>query len=393
MAHFTADRIPENGVGIFDVHASVTVRNLTFSGARSYDGNGAGIRVRGGDVTIVNDVFTGNDVSVLANPGVTSSVGIYDSEITANGNWDKATHNLDIGAVGSFTLENSYVHGGLVAHEVNDRAFFSRIEGNRIIDTDASNASFGINLGRGGVALIAGNTIEKGANAANGILVHVGGEGPTYASTNVQVIGNTLVSDVVNYYHPYTFFVVADGSTAGGVAPSVTVAGNTFVGGVNGSDQARGTISQNATVASSAAWSTALPWVAPASATEQPSVAGPDTLSLSFHTADYFAPAQVVVAVDGVAVGGGAVQNGVDLTFTGTWGGGAHAISVIEINGHYGTSIQGGFTQVLRASLNGVSVTAASNELVWQPATISIVAPYQSRSAALAASDPLVDNT
>ena len=392
MAHFTADRIPENGVGILDVHASVTVRNLTFSGARSYDGNGAGIRVRGGDVTIVNDVFTGNDVSVLANPGATSSVGIYDSEITANGNWDKATHNLNIGAVGSFTLENSYVHGGLVAHEVNDRAFFSRIEGNRIIDTDASNASFGINLGRGGVALIAGNTIEKGANAANGILVHVGGEGPTYASTNVQVIGNTLVSDVVNYYHPYTFFVVADGSTAGGVAPSVTVAGNTFVGGVNGSDQARGTISQNATVASSAAWSTALPWVAPASATEQPSVAGPDTLSLSFHTADYFAPAQVVVAVDGVAVGGGAVQNGVDLTFTGTWGGGAHAISVTEINGHYGTSIQGGFTQVLRASLNGVSVTAASNELVWQPATISIVAPYQSRSAALAASDPLANS-
>ncbi len=404
MAHFVADRIGENDVGILDVHASVTVRNLTFSGARSYEGNGAGMRVRGGDVTIVNSVFSGNDVSILAHAPATS-IGIYDSEIGANGNYDKATHNLNIGDVGSFTMENTYVHGGLVAHEVNDRAFFSRIENNRIVDTADSTASFGINLGRGGVALIQGNQIEKGENAVNGILIHVGGEGPTYTSTNVQVQNNLLVSKVQNFDHPYTFFVVADGTAAGGVAPYTTVIGNTFVGGVNGSMQAFGTVSQSATVAASASISRDVPWMTPAAGTPgaMPGVTpgvtpgamggatlgGPDTLTLSFHTVDLFAPAQVVVTVDGVAVGGGTVQNGVDLTYSGTWGGGSHTITATEINSRYGASLQGGYTQLLRATLNGITVDAAANELVWQPASVIVVTPYQARSAAIAAADPL----
>lgn len=386
MANFVATVKGENGVGLLDVQASVTVRNLMFTGARSYDGNGAGMRVRGGDVTVVNCVFTNNDVSILAHAPATT-IGIFDTEIAGNGNGDKSTHNLNIGAVNSFTMENTYVHGGIVAHEVNDRAFFSRIEDNRIVDTDASNASFGINLGRGGNALIRNNQIEKGPHAANGILVHVGGEGPTYANTNVQVVGNTLVSTVVNYDHPYTFFVVADGTASGGVAPSVTVMGNTFVGGVPGSDQARGTVSQGATVASSAMISRAVPWVAPAAI--ETAALGADTLSLTFDTATLFAPAQILVALDGVAVGGGAVQNGTPFTIHGNWAGGAHQLTVTEINGHYGTSLQGGNTRLVSASLNGVAQNAGDNALVWSPYTMTVSAPPHRAIAAEAAMDTL----
>ena len=379
MAHFVADRIGENDVGLLDVRASVTVRNLTFSGARSYEGNGAGMRVRAGDVTIVNSVFTGNDVSVLAHGDTT--LGIYDTEIAANGNTDKATHNLNVGAVGSFTLDNSYVHGGLVAHEVNDRAFFSRIENNRIVDTEQSGASFAINLGLGGAALIRGNVIEKGQNAVNGILVHAGGEGPLYSNTNVQVLGNTLVSDVRNTDHPYTIFVFGqDGA-------DVTVAGNTFVGGVPGSEQARGAVSTDATVAPSAAISTALPWVAPALVSATPDNGGPDTLTLRFQTTMLFAPAQVTVLVDGAAVGGGAVQP--DMTWHGHWGGGTHTVTVNEINGHYGTSVQGGDTRVVRASLNGVTVDGGDNNLVWSPLALTIETPSRAMAASDAVADPL----
>ncbi len=379
MAHFVADRIGENDVGLLDVQASVTVRNLIFSGARSYEGNGAGMRVRAGDVTIVNSVFTGNDVSVLANGDTT--LGIYDTEIAANGNSDKATHNLNVGAVGSFTLDNSYVHGGLVAHEVNDRAFFSRIENNRIVDTEESGASFAINLGLGGTALIQGNVIEKGQNAVNGILVHAGGEGPLYSNTNVQVLGNTLVSDIQNTDYPYTYFVVGENGAA------VTVDGNTFVGGVPGSEQARGAVSTNATVAPSAMISADLPWVAPAFVSATPGSGGPDTLTLQFQTTMLYAPAQVTVLVDGAAVGGGAVQP--DMTWHGDWGGGTHTVTVNEINGHYGTSVQGGDTRVLQAALNGVTVDGGDNNLVWSPLALTIQTPSRAMAASDAVADPL----
>lgn len=388
MANFVADRIGENDVGILDVQTSVTVRNLSFSGARSYEGNGAGMRVRGGDVTVTNSVFTGNDVAILAHAPATS-LGIYDSEIAANGNYAKATHNLNIGDLGSFTLENSYVHGGLVAHEVNDKAFFSRIERNRIMDGPDSNASFGINLGRGGVALIKGNMIEKGQNAANGLLLHVGGEGPTYTKTDVQVIDNTFVSDYLGGWHPYTYFIVSDPTSAtNGVAPAVTANGNTFVGGVPGSAQASNSTNLNATVGINPVLSTAAPWVAPAANTRPAMQGGIDTLRLTFNSVASVAAAQVVVRVDGVAVGGGTVADG-DVTYTGTWGGGTHTVTVDEINAHYGTSLMGGRTQVTALSMNGISVTPEANELTWKGASITIDTPYQAHSAAMAASDPL----
>ena len=381
MAHFVARHIGENGVGLLDVHASVTVRNLSFAGARSYDGNGAGMRVRGGDVTIVNSVFTGNDVSVLAHDPATT-IGIYDTEIDGNGNWDKSTHNLNIGAVNSFTLENSYVHSGIVAHEVNDRAYFSRIENNRIVDTENSSASFGINLGRGGTALIRGNAIEKGQNAVNGILVHVGEEGPLYSNTNVQVVGNTLVSRVANVDHPYTFFVVAaPGATT-------TVDGNTFVGGVYGSEQARGAVSTAATVAQDAVVSTAQPWTAPDALPPGPVALLPDTLTVRFQAADLFAPPEVVVWVDGTAIGGGAVHSG-DMVWRGDWGGGTHTVTFSEINGHYGTSLQGGSCQIVQATMNGVTVSPGPNDLVWSPISLAIDMPYRAAAAARATLDPL----
>ncbi len=387
MANFVADRIADNDVGILDVQNSVTVRNLSFSGARSYEGNGAGIRVRGGDVTVTNSVFTGNDVAILAHAPA-QSLGIYDTEIAANGNYAKGTHNLNIGDIGSFTLVDSYVHDGLVAHEVNDRAFYSRIEQNRIIDGPNSNASFGINLGRGGVATIKGNMIEKGANSANGLLVHVGGEGPTYSKTDVQVLDNTLVSDYVGGWHPYTYFVVSDPTSAtDGKAPAVTVDGNTFVGGVPGSEQAANAVSQNATIGFNPVLSTAKPWVAPVGALPA-TQGGPDTLRLTFNTASAEAAAQVLVSIDGVAVGGGIVTNG-DLTYSGTWGGGTHTVTVHEINTHYGTSLTGGKTQLTALTLDGVAVTPDANELTWQDATVVVDTPYQAHSAALAAADPL----
>ena len=372
MARFVATQKPENGRGILVANASITVRNLEFTGARSWDGNGAGIRADAGDLTVVNCYFHDNDVSILATHADTAS--IFDTEIAQNGNWDKETHNLNIGAIGSFTLENSFVHDGHVAHEVNSQAVFNRIEGNRIVDGGWSHASFGVSLGHGGDGVIRNNVIEKGPNSANGVLVHVGGEGPAYANTHVVVEGNTLVSDYVNPGHPYTYFIAADANLSG-AAPSVFAAGNTFVGGVPGSEQARDAASNTgAVVAQSAAIDRTAPWTAPAALPPTPTPTGPDTLVVRLSNIARFAPAEFIVRVDGEAVGGGQVTVERDYQFTGDWGSGAHTVEVEEVNGRYGVSLEGGRSWVTDLHLNGAEVTGA-HEITWAPFITVVDAP------------------
>ncbi len=389
MARFVATQKPENGRGILVANASITVRNLEFTGARSWDGNGAGIRADGGDLTVVNCYFHDNDVSILATHADTAS--IFDTEIAQNGNWDKETHNLNIGAINSFTLENSYVHDGHVAHEVNSQAIFNRILNNRIIDGDWSHASFGISLGHGGDGVIRGNVIQKGPDSANGVLVHVGGEGPAYTNTNVVVDHNTLISDYQNPDHPYTYFIYGDAGGSGAV-PRVLATNNVFVGGVPGSEQARGESNTGAVAASSAVIDRTAPWSAPAAVANDPTPAGSDNLVIRLSNIARFAPAEFIVTVDGEAVGGGQVTAERDYAFSGQWGAGPHTVSVTEVNGRYGISLEGGRSWVTALTLDGTAVDGA-HEITWSPftTTIDVPAPSVAQRALAAPADPGVD--
>ncbi len=371
MAVFTADRFSDNDRGTIVTMADVTLKNLEISGTKSYDGNGGAVRVQAGHVTIVNCDFHNNDTAILA-AGPTSTVSVYDSEIYQNGNFDKATPQINIGNVGSFTLKNSYVHDGYVSHEVDDQAYFSRIQNNRIIDGATWTASFGVNLGHGGNAIVSNNVIEKGANSANSVLVHVGGEGPTYENSNIQLTNNTLISDLNNWGHPYSYFIVGDGATSNGVAPPVTATGNTFVGGVPGSLQAIHATNTNSIVAQSATIDTSIPFVVPAAVRADLTPPGRDTLTIVGKNQEGQV-AQFTVSVDGHAVGGGTIADGMPLSFNGSWGAGTHAIEITEINAS-GVSKQAIHAYVESVSLDGVTVTG-EQMLTYTPDVLSITVP------------------
>ncbi len=357
IARFVAVGGPENGKGSLVAKVDLTVRNLEFTGNWNYDGNGAGIRQDGGHLTVVNSYFHDNHVSILATAGFSGSVSVYDSEIGHNGNEAKGGHNINVGAVGSFTLENSYVWGAFSGHEVNSHALFTRITGSRIIDGADVGTSFSVNLGHGGDAVIQDTLIVKGAQAANGVLVHVGGEGPAYANSDIRIIDSTLVSQMENYWHPYTYFVVGD-PNGSGVAPAIAVTGVTFVGGVAGSEQVVQAVNNDARVAASAVIDTSAPWSAAASAAASMAPVGPNTLMLRLSQARQFGDAQFVVRVDGDAVGGGTVTaSGTDpyqqFTYTGLWGSGAHDIEIEAINVRYGISLAARLLDVGSVNLDG----------------------------------------
>src|SRR3954465_12451378 len=57
QVYLVATASPPNGKAYFAVSGSTTLRNLDFSGVTVPDGNGAGVRYEGGNLTIQNSSF------------------------------------------------------------------------------------------------------------------------------------------------------------------------------------------------------------------------------------------------------------------------------------------------------------------------------------------------
>ena len=337
IARFVQQGITNVPVGILVVNTDVTLKNLEFTGGH-YGANQheAGVAIYGGNATIVNTKLVDNDVSICAYDNPATTVSVYGSEIGNNGNYDKGTHNVTIGTIGSFTLRDSYVYGALTGHEISDHAYNSDIENNRIIDGVNAEASFLIGLGGGGNAIIRNNVLEKGVHAANGVFVLVGGEGSTYSNTNVQIDSNTLVSDMVNPDHPYTFFLNAT-PLAASVGP-ITATNNTFVGGYLGGQQVLNITAAGSKVATSAVLDTSSPVSAALAPAKTFVASGLNTLTLKLSELKGNTDAQFLVTMDGVAVGSGVVTADQALrtpnvfTYTGQWAPGRHVITISGIN-------------------------------------------------------------
>lgn len=212
---------------------NVTIEGLSFSGAKSAQSNGAGIRYQSGNLTLVNDTFHDNQDGILATPFVqnTGDIIVQGSTFDHNGAGDGQSHNIYVHMVHSFTLENSVSENAKVGHEVKSRAYNNIIENNQIIDTATGTASYAIDLPDGGNNLVQGNTIEKGPDASTKTLIHIGG-GEQQNGGTTTITGNTLINDYVNpkavidvYNQTNDPNVIVQGNTLEGPAPHAVLVG------------------------------------------------------------------------------------------------------------------------------------------------------------------------
>ncbi len=202
---------------------NTTVENIEFSGAHDFQNSGsnwAGIREEGSTLTLVNDYFHDNDDGILVNAGATSDVTVSGSEFANNGFGDGYSHNMYIGAVRTFTLENSYSHDAKVGHLVKSRALTNYIRYNRIEDGPNATASYEIDLPQAGTSYLIGNVIEQGANSQNPNIIAYGEEGTQNPGQQLYLVNNTVVNDKGN-----GTFVWAPQTTA-----QVTLENNIFAG-------------------------------------------------------------------------------------------------------------------------------------------------------------------
>jgi hypothetical protein len=254
LASFVATEAPPNEKGILVIGTAlssptVTLDDLEFSGAaisEAEGGNAAGVRYQAGNLTINDSFFHDNQDGLLANADATGSITITNTEFANNGTTNGLTHNIYIGAVGTFDITGSYITAANTGSEIQSRALVNNITDNRIVDGQTATASYSINLPNGGVDNVSGNSIEKGPNSPNDAFINFGGasaaNGGTYSDSSLTVSDNTIVNDkhinavravvnsstvTVNFTDNSVYGLTAS-QLAGGTGPA-DVSGTTFL--------------------------------------------------------------------------------------------------------------------------------------------------------------------
>jgi hypothetical protein len=182
--------------GILVVRAGeVTVENIEFRGARVPDGNGAGIRLDSGKLTVNRCAFFDNEIGLLTGNAADTELTIFDSEFgDAPNAIGSLPHLLYAGRIAKLSVTGSRFHEGFEGHLIKSRSRESTITYNFIHDGWAGSASYEIDLPNGGIATIIGNVIGQGPDAQNRTLVAFGSEGRPWPSSALYMSHNTLLT-------------------------------------------------------------------------------------------------------------------------------------------------------------------------------------------------------
>jgi hypothetical protein len=184
--------------GIFITSGNdITIRNITFTGARAPNHNGAGIRVEGANLTVENSRFLGNENGILTAPNAASAIIIKNSTFRGNGNCIAAcAHGIYAGHIALLRVENSIFEEQHVGHHIKSRAVRTEIVNNRVQDGAAGSASYLVDLPNGGAALISGNIFEKGPYSSNKrTVIAIGAESETNPVGDILVKDNSLTNN------------------------------------------------------------------------------------------------------------------------------------------------------------------------------------------------------
>ncbi len=195
-AHLDADGESANGKAIWVTTGNNTrIENIEFSGAKVGDGNGAGIRAEGVNLTLFNCFFHDNQEGILAGDNPESDIIIDSSAFVHNGTQTGQVHGIYINHIRTLVVRGSVFQLNTIGHHIKSRADVTYVLYNRIADFADGTASYDVDLSNGGRAYIIGNMIEKGPKADNFNFIAMAMEGPTNPNQELYVVNNTMVLD------------------------------------------------------------------------------------------------------------------------------------------------------------------------------------------------------
>ncbi len=194
------DRVCQ-GKAIFVVQGSnVTIRSITFTGARSPDNNGAGIRAEGANLTVEDSAFIDNEEGILSGSDPASTITVRGSIFRGNGSCAGVAgcaHGIYAGHIAALILDGNRFEAQHIGHHIKSRALRTEIKGNVIEDGPTGDASYLVDIPDGGSLILSGNRMQKGPRSDNPEVAVIVGEESAYNPTREIVIeGNAFANDM-----------------------------------------------------------------------------------------------------------------------------------------------------------------------------------------------------
>ena len=185
------------GKALFVIAApGITVAGLTFLGAASAEGNGAGIRAEGGDLRVLRSRFVGNQNGILTAAMPDAALVVEDSEFIGNGaRLADCAHGLYAGRLRSVTVRRSRFANTRACHHLKSRAARTEVVDSVIADGPDGEASYLVDVPNGGDLLLARNEMRKGPRSGNPrAAVMVGAEGVTWPTRSLRIEENRFTN-------------------------------------------------------------------------------------------------------------------------------------------------------------------------------------------------------
>lgn len=173
-----------------------TVEGITFEGCQVNDGNGAGIRLEGGNFTARDCRFMRNQMGFLCgNLGATDLL-FEGCEFGFSQSDEALAHGVYVNRVRTLEMRHCFVHDASRGHCIKSRAERTRILWCRVGDFATGSSSYVIDLPDGGLAHLVGNVIHKGVSSQNEVAISFGEEhGGVHPIDELHAAHNTVVID------------------------------------------------------------------------------------------------------------------------------------------------------------------------------------------------------
>lgn len=175
---------------------SAEVVGLTFEDLRVPDGNGAGIRIEKGDLTVSESLFRNSENGILSANDPSGTIRIDRSTFSRLGRCDRGlscAHSIYIGDYGALSIQRSRFERGTGGHYVKSRAPRIDLVDSSFDDTGGRATNYMVDLSSGASGTIARNTFVQGKDKENySAMIMVAAEGVENSSDGLLIADNAV---------------------------------------------------------------------------------------------------------------------------------------------------------------------------------------------------------
>jgi len=174
---------------------AASIEGLIFQNLRVPDGNGAGIRLEHGDLSIADSLFRASEEGILAGDDPEGTIAIDRTTFSRLGRCDRGlscAHSLYVGHYGRLIVTRSRFEAGNGGHYLKTRSARVEIADNSFDDSHGHLTNYMIDLSNGATGTISGNIMVQGRDKENhSAFITVAPEGRERSSAGLAVRGNS----------------------------------------------------------------------------------------------------------------------------------------------------------------------------------------------------------